>query len=93
MTDLYRILEHAIERVRIRRNRSGGGGHGEDVSGQGGPVSELFERGVGPAQSDILDLVGRMYGELPEVLRSAAPLGEDDDLNKLGFQGEPNICQ
>lgn len=83
--DLYRILEHAIEKVRMRRIRIDMG-QGED--GQGGPVSALFERGGGPSQAEILELVGKMYGDLPEVLRVAAPLGEDEDRNRLGFQGE-----
>lgn len=94
--DLYRILEHAIERVRIRRNGSSLGASIQSeealiATGQGGPVSALFERGVGPAQSEILDLVGKMYHDLPEALRVAAPLGEDEDGNRLGFQGEFDI--
>lgn len=92
VSDLYRILEHAIERVRIRRNGSGGAAVGPDedggtgMRGQGGPVSALYERGVGPAQTEILDLVRKMYAELPEELRVAAPLGDDDNRNRLGFQ-------
>ena len=82
VTDLYRVLEHAVERFRMRKI-----GSDED----GGPAGALFTRTAGPSDADILGLVGKLFNELPQDLRLAEEIGEDAERNRLGFQGEYNM--
>jgi hypothetical protein len=77
VSDLYRVLEHAVERFRMRK-----------IGGEEGPAGVLFTRTAGPSDADILGLVGKLFNELPQDLRLAEEIGEDMERNRLGFQGE-----
>jgi hypothetical protein len=79
-TDLYRILEHAIERVRMRR-------HVQDPD-PGGVVSCLFQSKAGPSSAEISRAVAKMYEDLPSEFRAAKAMSGDPKRDRLGFQGE-----
>lgn len=80
-----------MEKVRMRqigKDVMGDAGGGASGTGQGGPVSALFQLASGPSQADIMHLVNKLYEDLPEAIRIAKPMGPDEASNRLGFQGE-----
>ncbi len=74
-TQLYRILEHAMDDFHRRRPQ------------QVGPFSpsELFTRAA-PSQSIILQKVMSMYNELPSELKKTNPVVSQMAEDILGFQ-------
>jgi hypothetical protein len=79
-SDLYRILEHAVERMRMRRNFV-------DPS-PNGTVSALFQDKTGPSASEINGTVARLYSELPAEFRFAKAISGNLHQDRVGFQGE-----
>ncbi|ORY24688.1 hypothetical protein BCR39DRAFT_566546 [Naematelia encephala] len=84
-TDLYRILEHAVERLRARCLWSN-----EDPSG---PVSSLFTRrnGEGPSSEEILGTVQQLYTALPSVFKDIREMCGVVEIDRFGFEAAANI--
>jgi hypothetical protein len=74
-TELYRILEHAMDRFHRRRPQ------------QVGPFtpSEIFTRDA-PSQASILENVMSMYSELPPKLKETSPVVSHMGEVIFGFQ-------
>lgn len=83
VVDLYRILEHAVTRLRARN-------HTFDAGNQ---IAALFSEGrVGSGTElkpgDLLLLVERLYHALPPELRATSEMTGDVETDRYGFQGE-----
>ena len=81
VTDLYRILERYLERIRrpsfdpARPERS---------------IDSLFARNTndeGCSASEVLAMAQNLYDALPIELKEARPATGDDCLDRYGFQG------
>lgn len=79
VVDLYRILEHAAERLRARRTVS--------PHEPSGPVSILFERERGPTTAEVMAVVSQIYAELPQDFKGGKAMTGDMDEDNYGFQG------
>ena len=80
VVDLYRILEHAAERLRARRTVS--------PHEPSGPVSILFERERGPTTAEVMAVVSQIYAELPQDFKGGKAMTGDMDEDNYGFQGK-----
>ena len=76
--DLYRIIEHATDR--LRANRIGGTAL-DDVTG-------LYSRKGGPDPSEVLGLVSRLYNALPIEFKRVNAMTGNLDKDRYGFTGE-----
>lgn len=88
VVDLYRILEHAVTRLRARN-------HTFDAGNQ---IAALFSEGrVGSGTElkpgDLLVLVERLYRALPPELRATSEMTGDVEKDRYGFQGESSQVQ
>ena len=74
-TDLYRILEHAVDHFHYRRPRV------QEAS----LVRDIFGRSA-PSQASILDDVMQRYAALPKRLKETPPVLSDPFEDRLNFQ-------
>jgi hypothetical protein len=81
-TDLYRVLGHVNERMRMR--------HADDDRPRG-PVSELFSttmaESASPRTQEIMTAINKLYDALPIELKQARPMTGDPLRDRYGFQG------
>lgn len=75
-TDLYRILEHAMDNFRTRRARLQRKSFLSEIFGDRSPVS--------PAS--VSDKVMRMYANLPQIFKSTPPITRSPKQDRFGFQ-------
>ena len=75
VTDLYRILEHALYSLRRLRSRE-----------QRTPTMPITFFDCPISQNAVLDHVMAMYNDLPAILKSTKPVGHDFAENLLSFQ-------
>ena len=80
VVDLYRILEHAADRLRARKTLSA-----DDPSS---PVSMLFERERGPSTAEVMGVVTRLYEQLPQEFKGGKAMTGNIEEDRYGFQGE-----
>jgi hypothetical protein len=80
-TDLYRILEHLVERLRARKFK-GATNTPDDLSRLLDPYS------TGPSTVEIERAVDGIYQRLPSVFTSVHPMVGDIQMDRFGFQGE-----
>ncbi|EIW72836.1 hypothetical protein TREMEDRAFT_26656 [Tremella mesenterica DSM 1558] len=78
VVDLYRILEHAVGQLRSRQMYS----PDDPLT----PVTALFSTQTGPAPSEVLDLVSRLYSKLPPVFKGANAMTGNLIDDRFGFQ-------
>jgi hypothetical protein len=71
-TDMYRILEHLVGRLKHRKK-------GSDA------ISDMFLT-PGPSSIDIMDYLSAKYLALPAVYQSARVMTGDDTHDRFGFQ-------
>lgn len=76
--DLYRILEHASDR--LRANRVGGPTTLDQVAG-------LFNRQGGPGHTEILNVVTGLYDSLPVEFKLVKAMTGDLEKDRYGFTG------
>lgn len=76
-TDLYRILEHALDQLRQR-------GKPFDNS----RVTALYATRSGPSVDGMLEVVDKLYAELPDEFKVAKAMTGHIDEDRYGFQGE-----
>lgn len=81
VVDLYRMLEHAAERLRARRTVS--------PDEPSGPVSILFERERGPNTAEVMAVVSQIYAKLPSDFKGGKAMTGDIEEDNYGFQGRP----
>ena len=74
-TDLYRILEHAVDHFHYRRPRV------LETS----IVRDIFRRSA-PSQASVLDDVMQRYAALPKRLKETPPVLSDPFEDRLNFQ-------
>jgi hypothetical protein len=79
VVDLYRILEHAAERLRARKTFSP-----DDPSS---PVSMLFERERGPSTAEVMGVVTKLYEKLPQEFKGGKAMTGNVEEDRFGFQG------
>ena len=80
VVDLYRILEHAADRLRARKTMSA-----DDPSS---PVSMLFERERGPSTAEVMAVVTKLYERLPQEFKGGKAMTGNCEEDRYGFQGE-----
>jgi hypothetical protein len=80
VVDLYRILEHAADRLRARKTLSP-----DDPSS---PVSMLFERERGPSTAEVMGVVSKLYEKLPQEFKGGKAMTGNIEEDRYGFQGE-----
>jgi hypothetical protein len=78
-TDLYRIMENALARLRVRHMRS-------DVDSPE-CVTSLFMRPTGVSAQEVLSTMTRLYDELPSELKVAKTMTGRIEEDRLGFEG------
>lgn len=71
-TDMYRMLEHLVDRIRSRQI---------DPRGLGALFSSTF-----PSSRDVLDRLDVMYNSLPEIFKAVQPMTGDVEADRYGFQ-------
>lgn len=77
-TNLYRILEHALDQLHLSRVESG------DKSG----VNVLYHSRKGPTPDEVLEVVAQMYADLPVEFKVAKAMSGNLEEDRFGFQGE-----
>lgn len=80
VVDLYRILEHAAERLRAKTTYTN-----EDPARH---VTALFSLKTGPSSAEVLGLVKDLYDKLPQVFKGAKAMTGILKKDRYGFQGE-----
>lgn len=80
VVDLYRILEHAADRLRARKTMSA-----DDPSS---PVSMLFERERGPSTAEVMGVVSKLYDKLPQEFKGGKAMTGNIEEDRYGFQGK-----
>ena len=78
VVDLYRILEHAADRLRARRL---GGDATVDA------VTRLYTGQHGPDPMDVMNTVTRMYDDLPGEFKRAKEMTGDSEADRYGYTG------
>ena len=76
--DLYRVIEHATDRLRASRI---GGTALDDVTG-------LYSRKGGPDPSEVLGVVARLYNALPIEFKRVNAMTGNLEKDRYGFTGE-----
>ncbi len=79
-TDMYRILEHLVDRLKSRRSQAG--------TNASSVVTTLFASTKGPSSTEVLDLLGAMYDQLPTEFKAAQAMTGNIEVDRFGFQGE-----
>lgn len=80
-TDMYRMLEHLLDRLRSRRTLSGA-----NTSFQ---ATSLFATDPGPSSGQqVLEQLAVMYDRLPPEFKAARAMTGNIELDRFGFQGE-----
>lgn len=77
MCDLYRVIEHATDRLRASRI---GGTALDDVTG-------LYSRKGGPDPSEVLGVVARLYNALPIEFKRVNAMTGNLEKDRYGFTG------
>lgn len=77
-TDLYRILEHALNQLRQRRL---------DPAERLSRVTSLYTNRSGRTPQESLDLVAQLYAELPGDFKGAKAMTGNTEEDRYGFQG------
>ena len=75
-TDLYRVLEHAVDHFRTRRTRMQ----------QKSFLHNIFEIDDSVSQAHVRDRVMDMYKNLPPQFKSTQPVTQDPKQDRFGFQ-------
>lgn len=75
-SDLYRILEHALDQLRMRA-------HFNDNS----RVTALYADRAGPSVEEVLEVVDRLYDDLPAEFKFAKAMSGNIDEDRYGYQG------
>lgn len=76
ITDMYRVLEHALTSFRDRRARSRSRSW----------LHDIFSNNPDFSQASILDSVMQMYRDLPQCFKETNPITFDSRLDRFGFQ-------
>ncbi|OCF45229.1 hypothetical protein I317_00751 [Kwoniella heveanensis CBS 569] len=81
VSDLYRILEHALSQMRTRHQ----------VHEGGNPMAMLFasrkiERNAGPGPDEILNVVETLFDALPEQFKGVKEMTGNAEKDRYGFQ-------
>lgn len=76
-THLYRILEHALDDMRRRRQNP-------DHCGR---VTALYANKAGPSVAEVLDCVAALYSELPIEFKGAKAMTGNLQHDRYGYQG------
>ncbi|WVR05631.1 hypothetical protein IAU60_002653 [Kwoniella sp. DSM 27419] len=81
VTDLYRILEHAVSQMRTRHHAHEGGN----------PMALLFmtrklSRGADPGPDEVLNSVEELFEALPEEFKGVKQMTGDNERDRYGFQ-------
>ena len=82
VVDLYRLLEHATDRLRASRI---GGTALDEVTG-------LYTRKGGPDHSEVLSVVARLYSNLPIEFKRVNAMTGNLDQDMYGFTGESFVA-
>lgn len=77
-THLYRILEHALDQLRMKRLNT-------DSSSR---ITNFHAARGGPTPQEGLELVAQLYAELPDEFKGAQAMTGDMKQDRYGFQGE-----
>ncbi|KLT45607.1 hypothetical protein CC85DRAFT_240399 [Cutaneotrichosporon oleaginosum] len=75
-TDLYRILEHSLDQLRIKRLNADNTSH----------ITNFYSTRSGPTPQEGLDLVAQLYSELPDDFKGAKAMTGDMKEDRYGFQ-------
>ena len=75
-TDLYRVLEHAVDRFRTRRARLKKQCYLQDIFGDDDYTS----------QASVREGIMQMYSNLPQCFKETRPITLDMKLDRFGFQ-------
>ncbi|TXT04335.1 hypothetical protein VHUM_04102 [Vanrija humicola] len=75
-SDLYRILEHALDDLRKRR---------QPVENTG-RVSALYADRNGPSAAEVLDVVNKLYADLPSEFKGAKAMTGNLEDDRYGYQ-------
>lgn len=81
--DLYRIIEHATDR--LRANRIGGTAL-DDVTG-------LYSRKGGPDPSEVLNVVAKLYNQLPVDFKRVNAMTGDLEKDRYGFTSMCHVIE
>ncbi|KAL7423713.1 hypothetical protein Q5752_001295 [Cryptotrichosporon argae] len=90
VTDMYRIMEHALEQLRSKRSESavyGSASNGAGPNDRKAPVTDLYAARVWPSAQQVLDVVGRLYDTLPPDFKRVRAMTGDFQQDVIGFQG------
>ena len=81
-TDLYKALEHLVDRLRSRRFRGGG-------MTLASPVESLFNVSpFEPSSQSVNAMVDEMHNGLPPVFKVVRAMTGTPEIDRFGFQGE-----
>ncbi len=76
ITDLYRVLEHALAHFRDRRARSRARSW----------LYDMFKENPGVSQISVLETVMQMYRDLPQCFKETPPVVFETKVDRFGFQ-------
>lgn len=85
VTDLYRILEHATDRLRMKR-------HGALCHESHEIVTSVYTSKSGPDPGAVLDHVSGLYEALPREFKYVSEMNGDFQRDSHGFIGERYGC-